>query len=152
MKMMSVVLVFLVGLLAVGCTCPPQVEKILRGEHKLRKMTERMDVNSGISGGFFLFAGSLSGSTETTASVKFAWEMSDGTYAISSLPLEKIRVKLDEKAIVPTIKFNWEELGLYGSGSQAMEIQNLMDRHVHYAVVTIRESDWPVQVNLPLNQ
>ena len=41
--------------------------------------------------------------------------MNDGQYAISSLPIEKFRIKLDDKA-------------------------------------TIREEDWLVDINLPMNQ
>ena len=123
-----------------------QAEQILKGEHKLRKIAERTDVNSKISGSFFLFVGGLNGKAETTVSVKFAWEMNDGTYALSSLPLEKIRVKLDENATTPTIKFRWTR------SYPNPEVQELMDNYVIYAVISVRESDWPVQVNLPLNQ
>ena len=145
----SVAIVLLAGFFMTGCSeqlprPPSQAEQILGGEHKLRKMIERTGTNSNISGGFFLFAGALNGGTTTNVLVKFAWEMNDGTYAISSLPLEKIRVKLDEKVATPTIKFRW------GSDNTS-DVQHLMDQHVLYAVITARESDWPVQVNLPLN-
>ena len=147
----AITLVLLAGLFAVGCSQrplpPSQAEQILQGEHKLRKMTERTDINARISGIFFLFIGNISGTMNTSVSVKFAWEMNDGTYAISSLPLEKIRVKLDEKATTPTIKFRWRPW----NRRDTAEIQTLMDYYVSYAVVTVRESDWPIQVNLPLN-
>lgn len=148
----ATILVLLVGLFAVGCsqsTPPPpsQAEQILKGEHKLRKMAERTEVNSRISGSFFLFVGNVSGTTETNISVKFAWEMNDGIYAISSLPLEKIRVKFDEKAETPTIKFRWRPWRRHDTA----QVQTLMDDYVSYAVVIVRESDWPIQVNLPLN-
>ncbi len=114
----------------------------------LRKMAERTDASSRVYGSFFLFMGDLSATTKTTVSVKFAWEMNDGTYALSSLPLEKIRVKLDEKAAAPTIKFRWRPYPL----RRTVEVQELMDEYVIYAVVTVKESDWPVRVSLPLNQ
>lgn len=146
-----VALVLMIGPFVAGCgersREPSQAEQILKGEHQLRKMAERTDVNSNISASFFLFIGDLSGTTTTTVSVKFAWKMNDGVYALSSLPLEKIRIKLDEKATTPTIKFRWRR---YISGGTP-QIQYLMDHYVSYAVVTVRESDWPVQVNLPLN-
>lgn len=149
---MVLAIVLLMGFLAVGCQNKPepssQAEQILKGEHKLRKMTERTDVNSSISGIFFLFIGNLSGTSKTTVSVKFAWEMNDGIYAISSLPLEKIRVKLEESATTPTIKFRWLPYRRMGVVPQ---VQTLMDGYVSYAVVTVRESDWPIQVSLPLN-
>jgi len=148
----AITLVLIAGIFAVGCQRgplpPSQAEQILQGEHKLRKMAERTDINSRISGSFFLFVGDITGEVKTSVSVKFAWEMNDGTYAISSLPLEKIRVKLDEKATTPTIKFRWVR---WDRPRSAAQVQTLMDYYVSYAVVTVRESDWPIQVNLPLN-
>lgn len=147
----SVLVLFLGGFFVVGCgpRPPSQAERILKGEHKLRKMAERTDTNSRISASFFILVGSYSSTTETKTAVKFAWEMNDGTYALSSLPLEKIRVKLDEKATVPTIKFRWRP---YCRCYNEPQVQELMDNNVCYAVVTVKESDWPVQVNLPMNQ
>ncbi len=137
--------ILLVGFSLMGCAeSPSKVEQILKGEHQLRKMAERTDVNQRVSASFFLFVGDLNAATETTVFVKFAWKMNDGVYAISSLPLEKIRVKIDESALVPTIKFCWRQ-------SNYLNLQWLMDNRVDYAVVTVKESDWPVQVNLPLN-
>lgn len=121
----------------------------MKGEHKLRKMVERTETNPRISGTFFLIVGELNVSTTTRTLVKFAWEMNDGIYALSSLPLEKIRVKLDEEATTPTIKFRWRPWRMKNVTPQ---IQDLMDLYVLYAVLTVRESDWPVQVNLPLNK
>src|SRR3989344_7043637 len=131
MKRISVGLALLSGFFMVACEQlpqpPSQAEQILQGEHKLRKMVERTETNSYISGGFFLFVGALSGGTTTNVLVKFAWEMNDGTYALSSLPLEKIRVKLDEKATTPTIKFRWRP-------HNTPDVQHLMDEHILYAV------------------
>ena len=129
---------------------PSQAEQVLKGEHKLRKMVERTEVNSNISAGFFLFVGAFNAKTKTIISVKFAWEMNDGIYAVSSLPLEKIRIKIDERVAGPTIKFCWKRWN--GSNSAKSNISKLMNDYVYYAVVTVRESNWPIQVHLPLNQ
>jgi len=152
MKKIGTALVLLVvGLFLVGCERPlSQAESILRGNHKLRKMSERLETNSKISGSFFLIVGELSGSTTTRLLTKFAWEMNDGTYALSSLPLEKIRVRFDERATTPTIKFQWRPRRSWRG--RIAQVQSLMDDYVLYALVTVREGDWPVQVNLPLNQ
>lgn len=152
MRIIGAMLVFLVGIFTISCAekpeLPSQAEQILKGEHKLRKMVERSENNSKISGNFFLIFGGLDGSTTTKVLIKFAWEMNDGTYALSSLPLEKIRVKLDEKATEPTIKFRWQRWNEY----RTAQIQELMDYYVLYAVLTVREGDWPIKVGLPLNQ
>jgi hypothetical protein len=151
MRRISIALILLIGFFAFGCErkpLPPSpAELTLGGEHKLRKMTERTEADSRISASFFLIFGNVSGSTTTRALVKFAWEMNDGTYAISSLPLEKIRIRFDENSINPTIRFRWVR---YGS-KDTPEPQKLMDYYVVYALVTVRENEWPIQVKMPLN-
>lgn len=121
--------------------------KLLSGTHPLRRMVSASETNSNLSGGYFLFFGGMSGETQTSQLVKFAWLMNDGvSYSISSLPLEKIRVQFNDTISIPTIKYNYarKNLGLE-------DVQYYMDHFVHYAVVTVREQDWQVQINLPLS-
>jgi hypothetical protein len=124
-----------------------QTEALLGGEHQLRKMVERTETNSSTSASFFLIVGSLDSQVSTSVNLKFSWEMNDGTYAISSLPMEKFRIKIDESATTPTIKFRWRPFVNGGTP----QVQDLMDNNVLYALLTVRESDWPVKVDLPLN-
>lgn len=145
--MLSIVLLFS------GCTIDladpkaSDAETILKGTHPLRRMVPTEETNSNLSGGYFLFYAEIKGETQTSQLVKFAWLMNDGiSYSISSLPLEKIRVQFNDTISVPTIRYRWKW------ASQGLEdIQLYMDNFVHYAVVTVREEDWPVQINLPLN-
>ena len=73
--------------------------------------------------------------------------MGDGTYAISTLPLEKIRVRFDEAIKTPVIEFAWRNRVLTNTHNPQYLLRNM-----DYAVVTVRESDWPVWVQLPMNQ
>lgn len=151
-KISLAVILLVVAFNIIGCGKPPrgpsQAEQVFNGDHKLRRIAERTDINSQISGAFFMFVGGVSGSTSTSVSVKFAWQMNDGVYAYSSLPLEKIRVNPDENATTPTIKFRWRGWNY----NWAPQVQDLMDNYVTYAVITIREKDWPVQINMPLSK
>jgi len=65
--------------------------------------------------------------------------------AISSLPLEKIRVKINNSQETPTISFN------YAPSRAEWELQDMMRYLVKYAIVTVKESDWPVKIQMPLN-
>lgn len=123
---------------------PSKAESLLKGEHQLRKMVEKEELFGTMSGGFFLFIGAIDGEMKSQTNVKFAWEMNDKTYAISSLPLERFRIKFDESSTVPTIKFRWNRW-------DGTDLQALMDRRVVYALITCKKSDWPVQIKLPLN-
>lgn len=123
------------------------VDLLLQGEHQLRKMGTLIGTNSKESRDFFLVSYSERKETNTVTQIKFAWRMNDGQYAISSLPVEKFRVKLDGKATTPTIKFCW----CPNSGINSSLIQRIMDEKIVYALITIREEDWPVDINLPMN-
>lgn len=154
------IFVLLMAFSAIGCEKKEEgalaehqriIGEIIGGEHRLRKMSERTNMESKTSGSFFILLGDFRSSTETKVHVKFAWEMNDGTYAISSLPLEKIRIKIDEKAKTPTVQFVWN-LGCFFGCRNYRDLQYMMDHAVDYAVVTARDLDWPAQVDLPLNQ
>jgi hypothetical protein len=120
---------------------------MLGGEHQLRRMVESSKEESHFSGAFFLIAGGVSGGTKRMTTVTFAWQMNDGTYAISSLPIEKIRVQFDETKKVPTIKFRWRPW----EERRSPQPQELMNRYVIYAVILCEESDWPIKIQLPLD-
>ena len=114
---------------------------ILAGEHQLRKMIGVAPSES--NGSFFLFVGSFSQSE--ALKVSFAWKMRDGTFAISTLPIEKIRVKINNAVTIPTIKFRW-------TMSDQEDIQWIIGEHVLYAVITCKDSDWPQDIQLPLQK
>lgn len=149
-----VFVIFVAPLSLLGCEDNDQELKMrgmFGGEHALHKMAERTETESKISGGFFLLVGGLSGNSETKVSVKFAWLMNDKqTYALSSLPLEKIRVRFDEDTSTPTITFHWLPLW-FNSCIDRNNIQGTISERVNYAVITTRAKDWPQEVNLPLN-
>lgn len=146
-KIISLASVFISLLVLQACDSPDKAAPILAGNHPLRKMVQSREIESSLSGGFFLIVGSISGSAKETLNIKFAWKMNDGDiYAISSLPLEKIRVKLNEKAEVPTIQFNWQRREYHSE-----DLQYLINNYVYYAVITCKEKDWPVNIKLPLN-
>lgn len=120
-----------------------------KGERELRKMSERSSVKSDTSTAFFLVVGQSDTKTNTETSVKFAWKMNDGIFAFSSLPLEKIRVQIDETAKKPTLRFvfKWKN----GSISPEKELQEILNEDVLYALVKTTAENWPIDVNLPMN-
>lgn len=143
----------------------------MKGEHKLRKMFEREEHSATISGSYFLVVGGFSGRMESKTVVRFAWQMNDGTYAFSALPLEAIRLRLKKDIEVPTVEFSWYDVprphqnnwdgggrygvnfydGCYDCQSYVSAQYEPLDliQTVRHAVVTIQESDWPVQIKPP---
>lgn len=145
---MIVTVATLMAILFLGLACNYQsyIDKIFQGEHRLRKMAEWTDSSGQISGSFFLIFGQIKGSLENSMEMRFAWEMNDGSYAISSIPIEKVRVRMDENAETPTIKFHWTRGTILDD-----DLQGFIDRSVTYVLITVKESDWPVDIILPMN-
>ncbi len=132
-----------------GCRQPAPVSElgqVLQGEHALRKMGQLVGTTTKSSQCFFLVAYNQNEKKETTVMIKFSWQMNDGNFAISSLPLEKFRFKLDNKTTSPTIKFRWE------LSSNNPNLQEVMNTKIVYALLTIREDQWPVDIDLPMNR
>ena len=145
MKLRTAILSIIIASIAGSSYADSTVGVVLKGEHQLRKMTSTVTDESKIDGGFFLFVGGISGSKKQEIRVYFSWKMNDGTYAISSLPIEKFRVKFDENKDKPSIKFRWK-----AAYTNPDSVQTIMDYFVLYALITCKESDWPYDVTLPL--
>lgn len=192
-KMIGLMTLVIVGLFMVGCSRYDknplgEVKGFYETPHQLRKMfvadqevTVREPSRGSMSGGFFLFIGGVSGEYKegTTAKyqvthVRFAWEIKDNTYVITTLPLEKIRIKLVEKAETPTVSFFLDEFKVnekfenlqyprntYERVKQRVEdnlsriLRNYYNPHealaqyLDYAVFTVGDGDWPKNINLP---
>lgn len=147
-------------------------QKRLDGVHNLRKMFPANDTHdepAQASGGYFLFGGSFSYTGEKTTSepvVYFAWQDNeDGAYAISSIPLSRVRVELGSYT-APRAYFLWHQTCRNRNDMDYDE--GLRVTHYHEGVCVIADtsadafqgvdevtfqvnySDWPEQINLPL--
>jgi hypothetical protein len=170
-----------------------EVKKFYGTPHQLRKMfvkdetvTEKEPGRGSVSGGFFLFLGGVGGEyqegterTYVTTHVRLAWEIENSLYVISTLPLDKIRIKLTEEVNPPTIAFfldeNWINQIYAVQGAIVENKRNqktravgvletdgilkdyytpneALSRYLAYAIITVRSADWPSNINLPVNQ
>jgi len=105
-----------------------QAESTLKGEHRLKRVTEAAD---GLS-------------------VKLSWEISDNVYVFSFLPLEKVRVRIVEEIDAPTIKFAWKPCNRTECQNDGT-MRHLME-HVTHATITVDESDFLPNITLPLDE
>jgi len=159
---------------------PHQLTKMFTKEEEV---TIKESGSSHFSGkGFFLFVGgvgSISGDSKEGTEIKnmvtyvrFAWEIGDDTYITTTLPLEKVRIKLKEKIETPTISFFLDEFAVnkefeetvrhFNISEGRKEIENglskiLFDpqtftKYLSHATFTVKKGDWPTNINLPLNQ
>jgi hypothetical protein len=122
------------------------VSEVLKGEHKLRRLSSLALNESESSGGLFLFFGSSSFESNQKVFAYFSWEMNDGSYAISFLPIEKIRINLVEDQDCPTIKFRWRVY--VNNYEKAPDLEKMMEMNIVYAVITLQGEDWPKEIDL----
>lgn len=122
--------------------------KELSSDHPVRKMMSTTEGSGKVSGSYFLFAGGFSGSYSENQYIVFAWKHSD-TYVISKVKLTKCRVKIVPDAEVPTVSF---EVDRWGNPIKYFkdDAQLFFDEHLKYMTITVKESDWPASVELPL--
>lgn len=133
--------------------------------HELRRMRERTksEYTSSASGSFFIIVGGYSANAkgEQKFLVQFAWKAYDGTYIMSSLPLEKIRVRVNNRVKTPQITFYTVDYKTYNASmcTSSWEFdQQLRDtkemaskfEYVAYAVVECTDDQWYPNVELPL--
>lgn len=158
------------------------VKRFYETPHQLRKIfvkdeeiTKKEPGEGHFSGGFFLLLGGASGSYKEGAetkyavtNIRFAWEIKDSTYIITTLPIEKIRIKLVEEIETPNVSFflNKFEIDKVFNETHNSEgrvnlnriLKNYYDpleafsKYLAYAVFTVKSKDWPKNINLPVNQ
>ncbi len=119
----------------------------LEGTHQLRKMTQGTSNNTRSSSSFFLFSGSSYNEQSTEPIVSFAWKMNDGTYALSTLPFGKIRIRILDSIHIPTVKFKWTNNYVINHDNMSA----VMKYEVIYAEISAKATDWPQNISLPMN-
>ena len=143
-------LFLLISTFTILCGCdtphgPDHVGDRVRGEHTLRHIGERTELNGSVSGTFFILLGGMQGSMTSESVLYFSWEMNDGTYAICKLPFCKIRVKLVEEQEIPTIRFRWRP-----DYHRKRPLEYIMKKRVIYALILCKPEDWAPVIKMPL--
>jgi hypothetical protein len=122
---------------------PSKSEQLFSGTHELRKFKVITETGTKWSSSYFLVAGSASGKTVSDTRVSFSWKLNNGMYAISELPLSKIRVMINDSIQKPYVKFRWG-----GMMFNTNQIEDYMNHDVIYMVVYCKESDFPMEINI----
>lgn len=120
----------------------------LDGEHKLRKiLPQRETADPYLRGNFFLLFGDLSGGVTRNITVTFSWQMNDGAYTITTIEMDRIRVKLDDVSQEPKVSFRWHYGEFDGAGITGKDFSS----RITEVMVTCRPEDWPKSIRMPLN-
>lgn len=141
-KIIGIGITLLVATLMFGCSGPPEPTESkcawkYQGTHMLRQIGQQTISATEWHASYFLIAGSSSGATVTESKVTFAWQANDGAYQFMTLPMDRIRIRLDDRVGIPYVKFRW---ATYTGGTQCSII---------YAELGVNPKDWPVKINVP---
>jgi hypothetical protein len=133
-----------------------EAKLLLTSPRKLRKMrVSDVEVTTRkISFAHFIFVGKASDETRKFESydVIFAWERNPNEYIVTRLPMDKIKFQLHSEKMEPEIQFEFKPGWWDWSWSECKsEINECIGDHLIWATIILSESDWPREVNLPLN-
>jgi len=124
---------------------PHPIEHVLSGKHELRRI-KSFKLKSDIIGSYFLFSGSISGGGEKIK-VSFAWKTHVGIYIITTLPLEDIRIKVDNTIKNPHVLFTTKRCNIY---RHDLDITTMISTCVPYVTVVVKSEQWTSNIEMPL--
>jgi len=121
------------------------INKMLLGNKKLKKFRITKTKDTVKQGYFFLFFGECEEFNINKTTVTFYWLNNNNEYIISELPLNRIRIKIDNNITEPYINFVvYDNIAYYNDNY----IMRHIDEYISYAVVTCKDEDFPNDINL----
>jgi len=148
-----ILIMFSFMFLLCGCADnpPPKGESkaslIFSGKHELKAMGKiNTEINSHSSGSFFFILGSYYSESKEIKTVSFAWKSGE-EYIISTVPLDKIRIHIDNSIEKPYILFRWKADNYYYP-----KITTMIEEDVMYIVVFCKEEIWNHSISIPLSK
>lgn len=145
-----------------------EIVQFFEQPHTLRKMANETKDESKLSGGFFLFAGSIRGTSEEKVQVTFAWNI-NGTnkYVNSTFDIEKVMLELNDTITSPYVKFQVTQKDIdkikrsydldmyYNSMIEHYEL-NTINRLIYWydicPIIVCNTKDWSVDITLPYQE
>lgn len=122
---------------------PNSYDKILGGEHLLRKFTVNTVNSTRTEGWYFLVGGEYSSQTVKDIKVRFYFLNCKGEYQLLEFPLEKVNVKIDTSAITPFVKFYW-----VNNNRTESEYNKMYENDITRIVIHCRENDFQPNINI----
>jgi len=113
-----------------------EIDRFFEGEHNLEELSIYNEKES--HSGYFLLCGS-SKSYESNK-VLMLWQMNNGEYSISKIPLDKVRLSFKDVK-TPSIKFKY----YYNSEIHKNDCQFNVDYNVIYVLITCNKKDWSLK-------
>ena len=125
----------IVPIMFIGCESgTSSLGKVLEGEHFVNVLRLSNDSTLTPQNRYFLLK-------ENGTKLTFSWTLPDSTTIVSTIPMDKVRMKFDTYTEVTTIKFRWRPKGEAGSNWD-----EIFKDYVSYMVVSCKESDFPLYI------
>lgn len=138
--MKKLLLIFIIIILFTSCSKKEsELDTFLGGVHKIRELHTFTKNSFEFKGSFFVVLGEISGGQVEEVQVSFWWQLNDGSYTFSTLPLEKCRVKINNERKNPIVTFGWKDRRFYN-----WETSYIMEHIVIYMLIECREEHWPL--------
>ncbi|MBT4376708.1 hypothetical protein HOD29_05015 [archaeon] len=121
------------------------------GEKQLRKAISHKGSKTEGEAQFFLFSGNASLKSGAAISVTFSWEDRIGDYVTTTLDMEKVKVRLNEKREKP-VAYLHTNLRRYSNAVIRHEYNiddpGIVNKNIIYAIIECHPKDWTEEVNL----
>ena len=136
------------------------LESLLEGKHPLRRVVQSKTIEGQFGGGglffFGLGAAAVDGEMQNRYVVKFAWKSNfDDDYIISSIPLERVRVRFDnDEHVTPCAEFSYPNfVPYYQDYIRRWEYQDFFDKgFIRHVTFVVSSDDWPLELEMPLSK
>lgn len=122
---------------------PTAYEKVLGGEHELRKFNVKTENSHVTHGSYFLLMGSYTSRDVSETNVRFYFKNHRGEYQFMELSLEDVNIKTDSTVSEPFVKFFWNE-----NGHDEDEWRMMYQYDVTGVVIHCKEEDFQPEINI----
>ena len=139
-----------------------ELHELWRTTHRPIRRSSQSNTTSQESSmsGFFVFGtGMLNGNSKTQshATVTFAFLEADGVYTIETFPLDKVRVDVNDRIEIPTVRF---QMASYkGRCCDPTKDWTLWDRIEHsseivvrHVILSVHPDQWNPQYEMPMDK
>lgn len=135
---MNKILILMICVLFINCLNDSYVSESMncnffKGNHELLSLSNYDKQHSSSSGGVFLVFGSWKSENEIIQGVKYTWKNNNGEYMLSTLPVDRVRLVIDDTYVNPYVKFRWQ-------GCNYMR-ESDWQSYIEYAVFHVNKSN-----------
>lgn len=118
--------------------------KVLGGNHELRKFNVKTTKSESTSGWYFVVMGGYSKNSTESTTVRFYFLNNNNEYQLMEKPLNKVNIKIDSTVTTPYVKFYWEK----SDNRDSTMINYMYEYDITRVVIYCQEKDFQPEINI----